>query len=158
MSVELTADEYRAKAKECADDARESFERSDTDGCVTQFTSDLSARKYRLAAEIADNGGKAWFPALFDLEGNRVRAKLIPGAYGPCWAFCDESGLFTGKFVSAFPKRESTMAKKGYREDEEEAEAYADFWSPPGAKGLGGLTSVQVIAKRKDKGYPENAV
>ena len=45
--------------------------------------------------------------APFDLQGNRVNAKLIEGRYGVCWALMDDKEEFTGEFVSAFPKRKA---------------------------------------------------
>lgn len=46
---------------------------------------------------------------LTDLEGNLVVTQPRSGRYGMFWAV-------DGKCVTAFPKREATIAKKGYRE------------------------------------------
>lgn len=124
------------------------------DSGVSQWCDSLSAGKYRAQAEIEKNGGLSEFPALFNLEGKRVRAKLINGKYGKCWAFCNPEGEFTGKFISAFPKRTKTMEKKGYREGTEMAPAYACITG--NGTGLSGLTTCFVIIRRSDKGYPEN--
>jgi hypothetical protein len=118
----------------------------------------MNNEKDRLAMEIRANGGNWTFPALFNLGGQRIRAKLIDGAYGMCWAFCDSLDHFTGQFISAFPARDSTMRRKGYAEGEEEAPAIAKHWAPEGARGTGGCLSVQTIVERLDKGYPDNAV
>lgn len=154
--METNIDHTQA-AEAAEQEARDSFERCDTDGFVSQAASGITAREHRLAAEIEANGGTSTFPALFNLEGERVRAKLIPGKYGDCWAFCDADDRFTGVFVSAFPARPATMAKKGYVEGKEVAGAYATTSAPEGARGFIGLSSVRVVARRTDKGYPADA-
>lgn len=49
--------------------------------------------------------------ALFDLEGNLITTNRISGKFGPAWKIPNGGG-----FVSAFPKRLTTMSKKGYYE------------------------------------------
>jgi len=96
----LTAEQCREKASECAERAYESFERCDTDGFVSQWADGLNSRLYKTQAEIVENGGKSEFWGLFDRQGNRVRAKLINGRFGPCWALLAAgSDRFSGKFV-----------------------------------------------------------
>jgi hypothetical protein len=92
---ELTADRNRY-----LDAARESFERCDTDGFLSQWAHDLGAKECEAQIKILENGGKAEFWGLFDLHGNRVPAKLIQGKFGPCWALLDKPfGRFVGKFL-----------------------------------------------------------
>jgi hypothetical protein len=96
-----------------------SFDRCDTDGFVTHWANDLNASLKRAKASIIEAGGVATFPALVDADtGEWVPSKLINGKYGTCWAILGPDGKFTGKFVTAFPKRESTMLRKGFRETE----------------------------------------
>jgi hypothetical protein len=60
-----------------------------------------------------------WFDVLLDVDTLEwIPAKVIETRYGPSWAFLDENGQFTGQFVSAFPKRASTINNKGYAEGE----------------------------------------
>lgn len=121
-----TATDLRAAADQHERDAIDSFDRCDTDGFVSQWASGIMAQVDRLQADIVENGGVATFPALYVVDTDeRVPAKLIDGKFGRCWAIVDEAGRFTGEFVSAFPKRESTMARKGYREGSEVAPAKA---------------------------------
>ena len=49
--------------------------------------------------------------ALFDLAGRLVTTNTYSGQYGLAWSLPNRGG-----FVSAFPKRVSTMTKKGYYE------------------------------------------
>jgi len=140
------ADKHREKAKQADQEAFDSFERCDTDGFLSQWASRITADKHRLAAQIAERGGTWQFPALFDLEGRPVNAKLIDGRYGRCWALMEgeTNGPFTGEFVTAFPKRPSTMTKKGFFEGEVVREAYADIRGS--GTGLSGNAWAQVVA------------
>lgn len=152
-----TAEQLRQEAAAHDQDAADSFERCDTDGFVSQWASGITAREKRLQADIVENGGLAEFMGLFDLDtGARVRAKVIDGKYGLCWAFCDADDKFTGQFVSAFPKREATMAKKGYREDWEQAPARATIVGS--GTGLSGAATCRAVKVRTDEGYPPDAV
>jgi hypothetical protein len=151
---DMTATEHRNAAKAADQEAYDSFERCDTDGFLSQWACGLTANLHRRQAEIMEAGGVAEFPALFNLDGQRVRAKLIDGKYGPCWAICDNRGRYTGEFVGAFPARESTMERKGFREGREVVEAYA-FMNGTG-HGLSGRA--WVATGRKDDGYPADAV
>lgn len=146
-------DKLRAEAAAAEQRAADSFERCDTDGFLSQWASGITAEQKRKQAAIEDNGGVWNHPALFDLDGKRVRAKLIPGKFGTCWAFCDANDQFTGQFITAFPKREATMVKKGYREGEESVRSKAVLKG----RGTGLSGSCWVAIARLDKGYPEDA-
>lgn len=143
----------RADAARHDQEAYDSFERSDTDGFVSQWASGVSGKKARLQAEIDEAGGMAEFPALLDAEGNRVQAKLIDSRHGPVWVRCDDEGEFvrdsSGKPEFLGKKR---MRELGYTEGKEMAPAKAVTWAPPGATGLSGATSVQVVKVRTDDG------
>lgn len=148
-----TAQTLRDDAARLDQAAADSFDRCDTDGFLSQWANGITARMKRLQADIEDAGGVYEFAALFDAEtGDRVPAKLIPGRYGTCWALCDVAGQFTGQFIGAFPARESTMLRKGYREGAEMAPAKAVIEGS--GYGLSGCASAYVRAKRLDGGYP----
>ncbi len=153
------AQELREEAERHQESRRRSEDSSDTDGFLSQWASNLASEKAIHQAEIEENNGKWAFPALFDLKGNRVRAKLIRSwdrftkRHKSVWAICDENDKFTGEFINAFPSRESTLAKRGYKEGKEDAPAEAKI------QGSGhGLSGNAWAAKvRTDKGYPDNA-
>ena len=149
----MDAETLRQQAKQHDRDAQESFERSDTDGFVSQWASDITARLKRLKADLLDKGGIHEFPALFDLTGKRMRAKLHHSKYGLCWMFFDANNKPTGKFISAFPKKEATMTRKGYREGTEMAPAKAEIVGGSGY-GLSGVASCYPSIIRADNGYP----
>lgn len=143
-----TAEEWRAEANAHERQAEESFERCDTDGFLSQWASKMTAQLDRARADIAERGGTWIFPVLLTLDGERVPAKLINGRYGKCWALLDGEGEFTGEFVGAFPKRESTLERKGYREGDEEAPADARIAGS--GTGLSGAASCHVQIYRTD--------
>jgi len=147
-----SAEYYKSEAKRHAEAEEESFQRCDTDGCYTQWAHGLNQRLNSELAKIAENGGVWEFPALFDLAGNRVKAKVINGKYGACWAFCDDDGQFTGQFITAFPARKSTMRRKGYVEGWEDAPANAHITG--GGQGFAGMASCYIDIYRTDGGYP----
>jgi hypothetical protein len=67
-----TVAQWREMVRDSDQRRQESIERSDTDGCLTQWTHDSMARKYTLCATLAEREGIWEFQALFDLEGNLV--------------------------------------------------------------------------------------
>lgn len=152
----VTAETLRneAAAHEAARD--ESFDRCDTDGFVSQWAHGVNAQLKSAQAAIMENGGTAAFPALFDAEtGKRIRAKVIDGKYGACWAVCGADDKFTGEFVKfAYTDRQkANLVQKGYRQGVETVAAWATLESD--GRGLSG--NVCVVTYRKDKGYPEDA-
>lgn len=104
MADSKKAAELRQLAAECRARSRESYERSDTDGCLSQWGHDLSAQQYEAQAEIVEAGGKAQFRGLYQGE-RRVRARIVTA--GPRWRSRDvwllddaEQAAFGGrKFV-----------------------------------------------------------
>lgn len=63
-----SAQEWKDKATECARRSAESWERSDTDGFLSQWASDSMAHFYRDLAEVAATGGRRDLPWLFDAK------------------------------------------------------------------------------------------
>jgi len=153
------AAESKDAAAKCYESRRRSIDRSGiSDGFLSQWASDVSGSKRDLQATIDANGGVAAFWGLFDVETDeRVAAKIIDGKYGQCWALVDEDGRFTGRFISAFPKRRSTIERKGFYEDRELAPAIAKLGGGSGT-GLAGCIGVRAITVRTDDGYPDDAV
>ena len=77
----------------------DSFDRSDTDGFLSQWAGHLSSQANSMKARLAENGNQAEFPAIFDLEGNLVPAKYIRTVYGWTWALLsseDPTSSFVG--------------------------------------------------------------
>lgn len=144
-------------------DAMDSFERSDTDGFLTQWASGMMSRLEYAKYEIAENDGKWEFPALFDLDGNLVPAKHIKTPYGMAWGILESDDVdapFIGFFNPSQAQNEARArannAKKGYYVGRVKADAYADLYAPAGARGMGGAMDTQVIVLRADKGWSED--
>jgi hypothetical protein len=160
-TTKVTADAATHRELATARDAKavESFDRCDTDGFVSQWADGLMAQEHRLAAEIADNGGRAQFPALFDLDGNLVAAKLITMedrySYGQVtkWGVLenDDPRSRVVQWITAFPVRKSTMVRKGFTEGYVMAPARADMAGS--GQGLAGAHTVRAVAKRTDGGF-----
>lgn len=154
-----TATEYRQKAQEARDRSAESFARSDTDGFATQAASDLMARQHDLSAAIAEEGGTWEFPALFDLDGNLVAAKLIDTRFGRAWAMLssdDPSSSFTGQFFNpSQAEKEATRvrndARKGFYVGTVRAAAAARMGG--GGKGFAGMATCYPYVARTDGGF-----
>ena len=143
----LTADELRDRAGERH--AR-NIDRYDRDELGLSMASDsIMARVDNRNADILDAGGVWLFKrlTLVRLDGSVTDARIVQTKYGSRWR-CDEDD----KWAPVSPKRESTLAKYGYREvaEYEVAPARAITWAPPGARGLSGMTSVQAIIIRTD--------
>lgn len=158
-----TAQEHREKAAQAEKAAQESWERSDTDGFLSQWASGLTARLHYRQAEILENGGTSEFPGLFNEAGERVKAKLLKledrfKGFGYKWVWLvldeDNQALAWVNDVDQPPNPRSKMAQMGLHVEDETAPAVA-FMDGRG-RGLGGQAWVAV--KRTDGGYPEGAV
>lgn len=131
IQIDRTAEEFRAMARERHERREESFERCDTDGFMSQWAAQEMARRYELAATLAENDGYSDFPALFDLDGNIVPARIVETRYGAKWLVLDRwDGVYeygAGEAVAWLPllnfdidgepstRSIKALAKKGYR-------------------------------------------
>lgn len=155
----MTAAQYREAAKKSRQRVSESWDRSDTDGFMSQWAGDLTAQMYELQAKILDEGGTAEFPALFNLSGELVAAKLV-SVYDSYkfrhvskWAVLssDDPDSEIVKWIKLSEaqdeeRRIANNAKKGYYEGTVIAPAAADM---AGAN----KTSVYITTKRIDGGF-----
>jgi len=139
---------------------------------LSSWADGITRSKLQYELEIAKNGGLSEFPALFDLDGNRVPAKLINAKYGQCWALLDENWRFIG-FVSR-PRLEpvkdpanlsqwvyqptkrsaANLRKKGFVEGVEMAPARAQIVGS--GHGLSGSAWATIV--RADRGCPAEIV
>jgi hypothetical protein len=130
-------------------DIQESWDKSGTDGFLSQWALGLSAREERMKSALEEAGGVHIFQALFDLEGNPVPAKELDGQWGRYWAVMDswdwENGKPTGEFVSN-AKKQTTYEKKGYRIGR--VKAPAEIRIGGRGNGLSGAANVQVFYKQ----------
>lgn len=148
-----TPTKLRERAREHRAAAQKSFDQCDTDGALTQWQEIKHAEELELQAQLVEQGGLAEFPALFNLRGERVRAKLVRGQYGPCW--CIELTDGRVRFAGAFPARASTLERKGYREATELAPARVAHTE---GYGRAGLAALRFYFERTDDEYSPDAV
>lgn len=82
---EQLAEELRQEARECVRRSQESWDRSDTDGFMSQWASDQTAKEYRVGADLAESHGYVEVDALFDLDGNIASTHHGYSDYGEYW-------------------------------------------------------------------------
>jgi hypothetical protein len=113
-----TPEEWRAMASNSNRTAAESWERSDTDGFLSQWANQKMAAHYLFMADVAADEGKWNFIALADLDGNLLDAKIVDGKYGPVWCIRQADGSakwFNESSARKGATRQAAHTKKGYR-------------------------------------------
>jgi len=113
------AADQRELGRQWEREAHDSYDRCDTDGALSQQASQITAQRYRLQADVAENGGMWSFPALFDLKGDLIPAREAYGQYGAFWSLLDEHGNRTGRITKDSAARSEAVrirnnAKKGF--------------------------------------------
>jgi hypothetical protein len=131
---------------------RESFERCDTDGFVSQWCHSLSSVKSEREAEVALHGGCAAFQCLVDAETGELRSTkryILPNrfaGYGSVTKWCVPGPDGKAQWITDFVK-ESSFAKKGLKTAFIVAPAYVSYENPlnrmPVARGFSGLHAVR---------------
>ena len=140
----------RQKAEHYIQREQESFERSDTDGCVSQWCLSISSRDASEAAELADQANLDVFKVLVDAATGEVVATTIHifksrFHYGNeyKWAV-RRQGAEKAQWITDY-KRESSFAEKGLKTAWMVAPAKLYARLPgnhlPEPKGMGGLAS-----------------
>lgn len=157
------ADRLRAEAASADQSVADSFERSDTDGFLSQWAGGLSASKLRAQADIADNDGRSSFLALFNLDGELVPAKHIPTRFGMSWMLLASDdpdseviGWFNESQAQSTPRRLAANRRKGFTVGRVQAKAYATLSG--GGTGLAGAASVSVAVRRADGGFSRDVI
>ncbi|GAA3251426.1 hypothetical protein [Nonomuraea helvata] len=155
MSASATA--LRDQANRDDQAAYDSFERCDTDGALSQWAHSLNAQEARLQADITEAGGVALFPALFDLNGNLVRAKLMHGQWGAYFALLDERGRITGQWFTPSKASDARRARAAdaARTVGDLKGGYIGYVMAPAKAELrgGNVATVTAVAVRTDSGY-----
>lgn len=119
-----TEEEYRQEARAALTRREESWERSDTDGFLSQWANGLAAQEANRKADIVRDGGKASFTGLYH-GSRRVAAKIIDTKFGTCWLLReDEERRFGRKFIP-LGKSSRVQKKLGLTERPERASAWA---------------------------------
>lgn len=128
------AEKYRAEARGNLEKREESWQRSDTDGFLSQWALGLSASLAQERASICEHGGHAEFTVL--MEGERVvDARQIDTRYGYCWRLSDdEEARFGRRFVPVDYEGRSRVQKRlGLRQ----GKAWRPAWAKIEGRGKG---------------------
>lgn len=144
-----TAEQYRADASAQRAEVQASWERSDTDGFLSQWAGGLNAQLSDQKATIAEQGGRGYFERtkLTSLDGTEIAdARVVETRYGTKWRIDS-----TDQWLAYQPARESTLAKKGYREETEGADLTAVAFMDGKGKGLSGSAWVAVFTPDRPK-------
>jgi hypothetical protein len=151
MTKTKTAADFRAEAAQHRQDVADSWERSDTDGFLSQWASGLNAQLADTKARLAEQGNRAWFARyiLTDAEtGEKIEnARLVDTRFGRKWVVDTDSGT---AWINHLPARKATQTRKGFVEAVEifEAEAFAKMDGR--GTGLSGTAWVGVHARLAD--------
>lgn len=144
----MTAQQLRDYAQKCRTESARSYRDSDTDGFLSQRANDVTADVYEIQATIVENGGRALFLALFDLDGNVVPAIRIDSQFGrneKVWMLLkarDGVKYFNPSKAERLGVARKNDAKKGFYV------GYADF--PAEATTGGSRTSFYATAEQLD--------
>jgi hypothetical protein len=152
-----------ATAKASKEAEERSFQNSDTDGFLSQWSHSIGAQRDEANVRILKNGGCAQFSVLCDADGNVVCNKATkfanPHPRGFGWLVTYSYKLHTiladklgRKWVPA-GKKSRIQKQLGLHEETRWFPAYADITVPDGAKstGLGGAANCYVATFRKEQ-------
>ena len=137
---------YEAAAARNEQAKSDSWERSDTDGFVSQWASGITADLNREKARISRQEGLDTFNGLYSGD-TRIRAKIVNGQYGSVWLIDDCDQHLTGgrKFIPT-GSRSRVQRELGLSERQETAPAWV--CTAGSGTGLSGACSVRVITFR----------
>ena len=150
-----TAEEWDAAANDALRREEESFQRSDTDGFLSQWCLSLSAQEYRRNAEIARNGGTATFVGLYEGDRRVVAKQISVPAFNAPWLTDtlwllgkSETDLIErrGKRYLPVGSKSRVLKALGLAERVEQAPAIAKLYAP--GRGLSGAASARIITVR----------
>jgi hypothetical protein len=147
------AQAIRANAQRQREAERESFERCDTDGFLSQWAHSIGAQKDDLAAKILEQGGYARFPVLVDQDGEvvadreyRFANRAAPWKTDIVWRV--DEVRFGRRWVPA-GDRSRVQKALGLREESRWFPAAAAILG--GGKGIAGASSCYVGPVRTDR-------
>ncbi len=107
-----TAEEYREMARTFFAAREASWDRSDSDGFLSQWASGLTAQKYTLSAQLADADGVTDVRALFDMDGNLVPSVHGFSQYGEYFIVLDHETRGCRRFFNPSGARDETIARR----------------------------------------------
>lgn len=118
IKVDQAPEFYRDMARKERVEQADSWERSDTDGFLSQWAAGQMASIYMLAAQVAEKEGTWEFDAVFDIDGNLQLAEEREGEWGSYWLVRKDDGstvLFSPSKAKKPETRQANDAKKGFQ-------------------------------------------
>ena len=103
-------------ARTARQDVQTSFDRSDTDGFVSQWASGVTAQQHELEAEVLARGGTWDFPVL-TRDGALVPARIIETKFGAKWAVfasAADAQKQSGEITGWVALGDKALARKDY--------------------------------------------
>jgi hypothetical protein len=154
--AELEADKRRSRELSEA-----SFQRSDTDGFLTQWAHDITARLDESKIELLRHGGHARFPVLCDADGNVVADRIykFPNSRAPWltverWKLPNDLADRLGRRwipVAGHSGKSRVQKALGLHEDMRWMPAYAKITTGDReSRGLSGCANAYVGIFRRD--------
>jgi hypothetical protein len=107
-----TAEQWRAESREMFAKREESYQRSDTDGFLSQWALGSLSQQYSLCAQLAEANGLTETRALFDLDGNLVPSIHGHGEYGEYFAVLDNDERGCRRFFNPSKARNDQIARR----------------------------------------------
>jgi hypothetical protein len=107
-----TAEQWRAESREMHAKREESWERSDTDGFLSQWALGSLSQQYTLCAQLAEANGLTEVCALFDLDGELVPSVHGFGEYGEYFAVLDNDERGCRRFFNPSKAKNEQTARK----------------------------------------------
>jgi len=139
-----SASDFVKESNDCYKRREDSFQRSDTDGFISQYCSGLMGKLNRAKADIISNGGHDWFWVLTDEEGNIVADYDFCNQYGKnTWIVKDQYVKQIGRKFIPTGGNSRVQKRLGLSEQRVEAQAWAALEGS--GRGFGGLGSVYVL-------------
>jgi hypothetical protein len=152
----------RAYAEARRQSSRESFERCDTDGFLSQWASDLTASLYDLQAHVAESNGLWMFAGLYDGD-RRIAAKIIrvkcfnaPWKTERKWILRDDEVAKYGRRFIPVGGNSRVRKQLGIEERDEMAPAQAEIVGS--GTGLSGAASCSATVVRTGDEWGLDAV
>lgn len=127
---ETLALSFEADSRRAAQASADSFDRCDTDGFLSQWASDCTARLNFAKADWARNHGKVTVRILLATDGAVASTHEHEGPYGMSWVLNDVSTSAYGKRffnpskAATYAKRRSANARRGFVEALAEVDGY----------------------------------
>lgn len=142
----------REESVKCQQRSADSWERSDTDGFLSQWASQANASEHLKKAELAEAGHVARFPQLFDAAtGEPLVFFYYEGQYGPCWAVKDAATGRVGQWIGWSKAKTAKARNKHYAN---KGVTVGTVLAPAYTKLVGNLTLYPVF-KRRNEGDDE---